>query len=300
MIFTTQSEIETYQQNHPDSILFQTVVHPDYKVAPEIKKVSLLSGGCIPQSLQYSPLTAEDKVVKSPTEHKLLVSLTPLSKEELADFLQFASALSVEYKNEVQFDFDSAANVNSEPMRGHIRTTRCDKIVEIANRFAQRREVYWLERSHNIVKHNYWARGVCDTNNYASAPLDQTALNGTGEIVGVADSGIDMLNCYFHQDIAFNYQLDSGPMVLNPDHRKVIQYVYQITTDTNDNDADGGHGTGVAASVLGESLMGTTDTPYEEFNGMAQGAKVAFFDIGESGNPNLELPVTLDSGLFQK
>ena len=48
--------------------------------------------------------------------------------------------------------------------------------------------------------HNRWARGVCDTGNHASHPLDTSPLanfTGRGDIVGISDTGLGCLNFYW-------------------------------------------------------------------------------------------------------
>jgi subtilisin family serine protease len=69
--------------------------------------------------------------------------------------------------------------------------------------------------------------------------------------------------------------------IIEPFRRKVIQYVaYADTIDEID-----GHGTHVSGSVAGKSLGA-----FQEMDGMASDAKIAFFDIGLTGRDYLKIP----------
>ena len=80
-------------------------------------------------------------------------------------------------------------------------------------------QVEWVEREPELMHHNRFAKGVCQSgmayNNYLySAPGNN--LTGLGEILGIADTGIDFTNCYF------NDPAHPAPYnTLNLAHRKV-------------------------------------------------------------------------------
>ena len=94
---------------------------------------------------------------------------------------------------------------------------------------------------------------------------------GTGQIVGCADSGLDMLHNFF-------YDPNRPPPFNTVDmtHRKVVSYVGYGDIDSIFDE----HGTAVAGLIAGESI----DSLIEEHNGVAEEAKIAFFDIHNRGN----------------
>jgi len=93
-------------------------------------------------------------------------------------------------------------------------------------------------------------------------PWFDGGLDGSGQVVAVSDTGIDMNNCYFSDG-------DGVKPV------KVVDYVgYADNLDT-----DQGHGTHVAATVAGR-LDPNDNAKVHEADGIARSAKIAFIDLG--------------------
>jgi hypothetical protein len=116
-------------------------------------------------------------------------------------------------------------------------------------------------------------------------------LNGTGVVVGISDTGIDEESCYFFDPLAgLVPRSDISSPKTYPHQRKVIQYV---NYSGSAGDYSGGHGSHVSGTVAGHSL-GSEGGAY---NGMAAGAKLAFFDIG-SVDSELFVPDDLAKWLF--
>mmetsp|Transcript_19973 Transcript_19973/g.43497 ORF Transcript_19973/g.43497 Transcript_19973/m.43497 type:complete len:753 (-) Transcript_19973:506-2764(-) len=146
----------------------------------------------------------------------------------------------------------------------------------------------------NTTYHPFWAAG----------------LDGTGQIVGVGDTGLKVDSCFFHdpsvpldpsQAVADIPQLPAVRRIRPQGHRKVVQYiVFQSFGDEN------GHGTHVSGSVLGSPLL--TDIPggpgpppitkplaldsVARGTGVAPGAKLAFFDIFNGNRQGALTPPT--------
>ena len=107
---------------------------------------------------------------------------------------------------------------------------------------------------------NRWSKGICQTaqpynSNLYSAPGGN--LTGAGEIVGIADTGLDLSSCYFH-DPAHPPPFDT----FNPAHRKVVSY-WTVSGDRLESSE--GHGTHVSGSTLGYALNDYGDP--KRFNG---------------------------------
>lgn len=134
---------------------------------------------------------------------------------------------------------------------------------------------------------NYLARGICQTGDPQSYPMSEEGLTGVGEIVGVADSGLNDGSCFFWDDSG-KYSTNRvprrsvGSTYVEADRRKVIQYISHADGD----DEIGGHGTHVCGTIAGNTLN-------EDFimgNGVAPDAKIAFLDVQASDNAYLSIP----------
>ena len=122
----------------------------------------------------------------------------------------------------------------------------------------------------------------------SSTPLYDVGLNGTGQIVALSDTGVDIDNCYFVDSEQITPKTEfkevEGPANLLA--RKVVQYV----SYADDTDSTSGHGTHVACTIAGRR----SDDGQEEISGagdgIARAAKLAFFDIG-APNGGLSIPL---------
>lgn len=122
-----------------------------------------------------------------------------------------------------------------------------------------------LQAEHDTSKPN--ADWITQSYIHDENPFFDNGINGTGVVVAVSDTGIDLDNCYF---------LDNDHEV-GPDHRKVIQY-YQGASDSSDY--QGGHGTHVAGILAGKRW----DSPGKG-DGVAPGARLVFFDTMDYQTP---------------
>lgn len=115
-------------------------------------------------------------------------------------------------------------------------------------------------------------------------PFFDNNLDGTGEIVGVADAGLDTDNCYFYdssnnEDIFGQYSWDFS-------QRKVVHY----DDDFSDRlETNRGHGTAVAAAAIGRRSFDGLSESNGYADGSAPGAKLAFLDMG-IGSATIEDP----------
>jgi len=121
--------------------------------------------------------------------------------------------------------------------------------------------------------YNFEVRGIVQSGVRFHEPYGDAGLDGEGQILGIADSGLNDLSCFFLDDSnAYSGIVTNRTGVLEPLRRKVIQYSF--SGDVSDD--EGGHGTHVAGTAVGFSSGESSAN-----NGIAPAAKVAFFDVGE-------------------
>eukprot|EP01132_Coremiostelium_polycephalum_P004300 gene4300-5380_t len=158
----------------------------------------------------------------------------------------------------------------------------------ISNQF----ETQWIEKEEKIEFHNKFAPSIIFSKTNGSLVKNDRVdipLRGKGQIVGVADTGLDKDHCFFSdpsQPFPFN--------TINNNHRKVVSYY----TYQDDIDEPNGHGTHVSGSVAGASA--SMDSPINQYAGVASDAKLAFYDLVKLGVANEPTPPSDLNIMYQK
>uniref|UniRef100_A0A7S1G2L9 subtilisin n=1 Tax=Corethron hystrix TaxID=216773 RepID=A0A7S1G2L9_9STRA len=130
------------------------------------------------------------------------------------------------------------------------------------------------------------------TKNYK--PFYDIDIRGDLQIVAVSDTGLDINSCYFRDTDHVVVPGEPGKNFapVNKEHRKVVQYVSYVDS----TDYSNGHGTHVSGSIVGlvnpqtsltKKVLGFGLSGYA--NGIAENAKISFFDIGDTSG-GLSLP----------
>eukprot|EP01133_Synstelium_polycarpum_P015873 gene15873-18864_t len=121
----------------------------------------------------------------------------------------------------------------------------------------------------------------------ALLPIDDYSkipLRGAGQIIGCADTGIDLSHCFFS---------DQGSLPLDGTvdmtQRKVVSYTPLGGGDTKDY--QDGHGSHVVGSLVG--LSSNISHPTNKYRGVAYDAKVAFVDISSKDASVVDAPENL-------
>jgi subtilisin family serine protease len=139
---------------------------------------------------------------------------------------------------------------------------------------------------------NKYASFFVQSGQAGSFPLWEHGITGMNQVVGVADSGLDELSCFFNDgDRPVTISRGAQPSSVNDfSHRKVVQY-HAFADDTEGEDA--GHGTHVSGSVAGHLSAAAMANPafqsMGESRGIAYDAQIAFYDIGFAGAGNQTL-----------
>ncbi|KAK3278828.1 hypothetical protein CYMTET_13261, partial [Cymbomonas tetramitiformis] len=111
--------------------------------------------------------------------------------------------------------------------------------------------------------------------------LWEAGLAGSGEVVGLGDSGADLTSCYLYDP----YQRYAGM-----NHRKMAMY-RQLVDHVDGN----GHGTHCAVSIAGAAAgSGSGWTEAQADNGLAKDARLAVTDLGSGSNNHVEMPMDME------
>lgn len=141
---------------------------------------------------------------------------------------------------------------------------------------SDRPQVLWLD----VIAPRYTATHSQRTSPLArSSPRSTSSdqfpmLSGTGQLVGIADTGVDLSSCFF-----------ADTEYVGPQHRKVLQYF----AFADASDIPGGHGTAVAGAFVGNCL---TNASTAHFNGVVPDARLVVFDMSNtSGKPSVNFGI---------
>jgi|EP01047_Picozoa_sp_COSAG01_P005309 hypothetical protein len=151
-------------------------------------------------------------------------------------------------------------------------------------------EASWLEPQGRFSFSNDNGRATLQSGSLTpggTTPLYDMGITGEGQIIGVADSGIDRSHCMFtNRDGQPVTPTPAFTNVGNPNNdwttgmdtsnRKIISYYAHADALPDASNSD--HGTHVAGSVAGHAAGGA-DGP-QTASGQAYDAQLSFFDIG--------------------
>jgi len=112
------------------------------------------------------------------------------------------------------------------------------------------------------------AQWLVQTGIDSNRPWFDAGIMGSGQIVAVSDTGIDVNNCYFADE-------EDPGRFRNDNHRKIVQYI----PFADNVDQQYGHGTHVVGTVL--ASRDENNPTSGMVPGIAPEAKVAFLDIGK-------------------
>eukprot|EP00960_Hanusia_phi_P051751 761000-Hanusia_phi.AAC.1 len=234
---------------------------------------------------------------------------------------EFYVTQAADWQKSVLVDYGTALQVEVVSSRKlHVVCSSCSMCKgAVARHLVRRPEIEWVE-----VKPKVAARGNFVSSSLSSGdPLCQggedemfaQALNGEGEVVSIADSGIDHRNCMFWDELPLPVNSFDGRK------RKVVSYFSYANCSIcgvcsnktkeqrpcgDHDDAERGHGTYVSGAVAGSAAcpqkvgFGCTaeDVKYASiYNALAKEAKIAFTDI-MVGKSELSPPLDLHAHLF--
>ena len=166
----TITEIENMQSWNYHSIKRYIPLIPDAKIdisLYEMLETSVIKGGC--------KMDTDIKEVRS--QIKLSVIVAPMTLQELNIFKveiklmgEDLTALFIFDYNELQENTERAA---------HITIHNCSHVEVVAKKLSNRREILWIEGSHDIQTSNKWGKGICQSGDYSETPVYNANLTGS-------------------------------------------------------------------------------------------------------------------------
>jgi len=198
-------------------------------------------------------------------EHKYPVQFPDLLDESSSLLIHLVPEVP-EHAKRTEAEVQDIASSWKRNLKGQVKAVQVlskDKILfrmgkneantlKVVDWVASRPESHWIEPTLKHSIHNYNVTRIIQSNNQFGTPFTDLAIDGTGEVIALADTGLAYDSCFF-VDNATALKAD----VLNFAARKVIKYV---TTYGDFVDAEG-HGTHVAGTILGTSQKEMDNSP---------------------------------------
>ena len=107
-----------------------------------------------------------------------------------------------------------------------------------------------------------------------SRPFFDNGLDGSGQVVAVADGGLDRDNCYFRDASDNEESIFGGSWDMTK--RKIVHY---DDTFADQKEISRGHGTYVSGIIAGRKSSNGIDNEVGFADGVAPGSKLSFFDM---------------------
>ena len=180
--------------------------------------------------------------------------------------------------------------------RGHLWLRVGPKrLVETIESLAAHPDVIWVEVQQPLEFKNDNSSWLIQSGREEEGrTIWRQGLTGWGQVVGIADSGLDADACQFRRGLdrsqvteAISFPQPPAAIVDRPDN-KVITYYVVGSADAYDDASGGYHGTHTVGDVAGdnyEHLATETAAGHDAQDGMAPGAQIVFQDIGaENGS----------------
>jgi hypothetical protein len=191
-----------------------------------------------------------------------------------------------------------------------------EALAEAVGLFTGSSEVAWVRALSPLELYNDNAVWIGQTYDRVNGPLEAQAsdpkpyaesaafwsagLTGAGQVVAVADTGLEYETCFWEDPghpVSPQQVRPPGPLAVDPDHRKILA-LNGVNSFVLDHDGSFRHGTHVAATVAGDDLSHLASpgsVSHDHGDGIAPGAKIVFEDIGGPRDSTCEATLWVDS-----
>jgi len=231
-------------------------------------------GGFLPEN-KLSP-ALEDHISKAKGSSSLVVMLPPEPKEipkRLKRTEEQVTKIAQRWSSEFRFPGATVSMSTVGTTKIVVQVRPFSQTYNVALWIARQPESHWIELARPQPFHNNNAGPVVISNADTNSPIYQyihNNIDGSSQIIAVADSGLDWNSCYFGPGVPTDNTTLEG---------KIIRYAVATGGDRSDFD---GHGTFVCGTIAGNTTNSVTDSQY---NGIAPGAQLYFWDISIGGAP---------------
>lgn len=185
------------------------------------------------------------------------------------------------------------ARLRPEAVRGVLGALARDRTVQFVSRRRplelHNDQAVWIGQSYDRTNGPGEALAADPKPYTLAATLWNHGLRGEGQIIAVADTGLESDLCFFSDPgnpVTIQNVIPPAPLALDPMHRKILAYNAPLAGAPlfDDSFRHGTHVTGSAAGDDLSNLAGGGSAGHDTGDGMAPKARVVFQDISGSQN----------------
>jgi hypothetical protein len=225
LVHLSSARLHSISDTHGDKIADFVPVLPEMKIDSNVEiERYCLKADFVPLHIVVMPISQEeidDLSINAPSDWNMHVDSSPGHTVLLGMFAELAP---------------------SHRSTTVVVATPCDIAQAMVNYLASQNFVQWIAIRPEIKLWTEFANGVVQSGDSAIQILREANLTGEGQIIGIADSGLDTFSCFF-----FDSNVPTPYNTVDLSHRKVIYY--HVHADATDSD---GHGTLVSGTAAGK------------------------------------------------
>ncbi|KAG2387663.1 hypothetical protein C9374_001257 [Naegleria lovaniensis] len=160
--------------------------------------------------------------------------------------------------------------------------------LKLAEKLKEHGLVHWVEIKTPTIIHGRYSNALVQSyKKPTDKPIWGMGLTGSGQVIGVGDTGVDYYHCFFYDDKSKPpFQRNLRDSVQNVNHRKFASF----WTYMDALDSPMGHGTHVTGIAAGSTHPSAIPADLKDHDALAKDAKLAFLDAGCDSDDGCSCP----------
>eukprot|EP00961_Rhodomonas_salina_P024875 335091-Rhodomonas_salina.3 len=186
MAFTNGKAIQ-YAKEQLQEVVWVGVVMPHHKVSPELHPLVLSDTSSLRDFSDDAPTVDVFVLLSQPLNHKSEVANLDW-ETKVEEVVPYAKTHKLHIRSATRGD---------GKVKKLVISMREDQASAALQFLAEQHLTSWVERKEQHKLRNKWAKGIQQTGTANDHAMWTHGLQGQGEVIGIADTGIDMHHCFF-------------------------------------------------------------------------------------------------------
>lgn len=296
-LYAPYQAIEFLESQNDSVFDWISYMDPTWRIDPSVAKVHSFPAENM--DLSETDLVKELLVSIVPVPNKSDQELEKVS-DDLKQRLQYPNAnVVISHEGGIVYRLHSFSNE--------------EELVRAASKLSQVPYVQFVERAIKYIPKMKWVKPwifngfiagsdvdskFYDSNTVSGIFTETIPVYGNGQIIGLADTGINLNHCFMYNFIqqsqpivasSFAGNAITGNVTSISSHPRIVQY---YSYNHNNVDDGGAHGTFIATIINGNPPASFSE--YRQYQGIAPQAKLAVMDL-QKGTQSLSVPTNLQN-----